>query len=784
MTGRARIEGASAFDHMVDAVCCCERDGRIVYANRAACEALGRATEQLEGTPLWQAFSGVKREDIERAFRHAAEGGERVRVEGFHGDSGRWHQHDLSANADRVWVLSRDVTEQKISAARLDILSLASRALSEDGLGTRETFETIARHVAEVLHDLCVIRLLSDDGTRFGAPVGAWDDDPAIRELLLSSTETSANDILDAEIIRSGRSVVLPTIDPAAVMARIQSPALRALVARLETHSVMVSPLRAGGHLLGILSVARRRSGTRASYSRAELALVDDLAASTALVVSRWRTTQQVERSRELLRELVENTPFAVAMLDRDLRYLYASQRWLSDFRIPLGSEQIRGRHHYDLFPEIPERWREVHRRALEGAVMSQDAEPFVRQDGTVDWVRWEVRPWRDRDGSIGGILIFSDDVSVKKRADDELRRWEQVFQNASWGMSLASPDNRFIMVNRSFAAMHGTTPEEWIGRPLIDMFADESKAMLDEVVRQVNEAGHIVYESVHVRSDGTTFPVLTEVSVFRDEAGRVLYRAANFQDISERKQVVRALEHERLRLQQLLAVAPFAIVLYDGPDHVAKFANPKHAELTEGRVVFGKPLLESIPELAGGSFVRMLDEVFATGRTESIREFHGPTLHGEVLNSRWQDVTWQPMRDSDGRITGVLVTALDVTEHVLARRRLEAARTLTDTITANASLGLFMMDARQHCTFMNPAAERITGFRLAECRADRSTSSCTTPTPMARRIRSRTVQSIARSRPGPRPAARTSSSTRTATSTPWRSPQARSSKGARPSER
>ncbi|MBK8027536.1 MAG: hypothetical protein IPK19_40690 [Chloroflexi bacterium] len=50
---------------------------------------------------------------------------------------------------------------------------------------------------------------------------------------------------------------------------------------------------------------------------------------------------------------------------------------------------------------------KEIHRRCLQGAVEKSDADLFPRADGTDDWVRWEIRPWRDHRGEVGGILLF-----------------------------------------------------------------------------------------------------------------------------------------------------------------------------------------------------------------------------------------------------------------------------------------------------------------------------------------------------------------------------------------
>ena len=124
-------------------------------------------------------------------------------------------------------------------------------------------------------------------------------------------------------------------------------------------------------------------------------------------------------RSREeLLTVFVKNVPAAVAMLDRNMRYLQVSDRWCTDY-LP-GRAQILGRSHYEVFPDMPERWKEVHRRALQGETLRADEDRWDGQDGT-HWARWEVRPWKTAEGAVGGILILAEDITRRKQMEDAL---------------------------------------------------------------------------------------------------------------------------------------------------------------------------------------------------------------------------------------------------------------------------------------------------------------------------------------------------------------------------
>ena len=135
-----------------------------------------------------------------------------------------------------------------------------------------------------------------------------------------------------------------------------------------------------------------------------------------ALVEERWTAEQSIREREDLLKIFVKNVPGGVAMLDRDMRYLQVSDRWCTDYGV--AASKALGRSHYDLFPDIPERWKEVHRRALGGERFREDEDRWDRPGGTT-WVRWEILPWTTASGSVGGILIFAEDITQRKKMED-----------------------------------------------------------------------------------------------------------------------------------------------------------------------------------------------------------------------------------------------------------------------------------------------------------------------------------------------------------------------------
>ena len=125
-----------------------------------------------------------------------------------------------------------------------------------------------------------------------------------------------------------------------------------------------------------------------------------------------------LQSREELLKIFVKNVPAGVAMVDREMRYLQVSDRWCADYSV--DSSEVIGRSHYELFPNIPPRWKEMHSRALAGETLRADEDRWDHEGGTT-WVRWEIRPWKTATGTIGGILIFAEDITQRRQLEEAL---------------------------------------------------------------------------------------------------------------------------------------------------------------------------------------------------------------------------------------------------------------------------------------------------------------------------------------------------------------------------
>jgi len=204
---------------------------------------------------------------------------------------------------------------------------------------------------------------------------------------------------------------------------------------------------------------------------------------------------QELRRNEEVLLIFVEHSPASIAMFDREMKYIAASHRFLSDYG--LGNQNVVGLSHYEVFPDVPEEWREIHRRCLAGAIEKAEEDPFPRSDGKIDWVRWEIRPWYEAEGEVGGIILFSEVITKRKMAEDALRNSEEKFLKAFHATPDAIvisrlSDGLIFEFNEVFLQQTGFSPEEVRNRSTVDLHLWASESDRERYVKGIREQGKV----------------------------------------------------------------------------------------------------------------------------------------------------------------------------------------------------------------------------------------------------------------------------------------------------
>jgi PAS domain S-box-containing protein len=349
---------------------------------------------------------------------------------------------------------------------------------------------------------------------------------------------------------------------------------------------------------------------------------------------------------------LMKYAPAALAMLDRELRYLAVSQRWMSDYR--LEGQDILGRSHYEVFPEIPDRWKAVHQRGLSGEVIRQEEDRFVRQDGTEQWLRWEVRPWHAADGCVGGLVFFTEDITERKQAEGALQESQRQLTTLIGNLPgfvyrcRNDRDWTFEYLSEGVSDLTGYTVQEYLELRSTSYGDNAHPGDRERVWQEIQSAlaQHRPYE--------TTYRILTKLGEVKSvwERGEGIYAADGtlsylegfVTDITERKRAEHLLRHSEERYRRLIAISPYAILVNRG-DRIL-FANDQAIKLfgaVKAEEILGRPVMDLFhPEYHPAIRARIHELVEGRAQVPMLEEkivtLSGKSVDAEVSAARFVD--------------------------------------------------------------------------------------------------------------------------------------------------
>jgi PAS domain S-box-containing protein len=380
------------------------------------------------------------------------------------------------------------------------------------------------------------------------------------------------------------------------------------------------------------------------------------------------------------LRMLIQNSPAALAMFDREMCYLAVSNRWLTDFGLVDG--KVIGRSHYEVLPEIGEDLRDIHRRGLAGEVIRRDEDRFVRADGSTQWLRWEMRPWREPEGTIGGIVIYSEDISRRMASEIALRESEHRFHaivesTADWIWEV-DVEGRYTYVSDSVYALLGYTPAELIGRRPFDLMPpDEAERVAAEFRAIVaRKAPFRDLDNLNIHKDGRLIHVSSSgMPILAADGSLIGYRGLDH-DISERKATEIALQRLAADMSATLQAIPDLMFELDAEGRYLK-VKATHEALLAAPIdqVLGRKVTEVLPPEAAVTVMEALAAASRAGadygRTISLPLAQGAG-HFEISVAR------KPVAEGQGERFIVLsrdITARRTAEDQLRQRNEELER-------------------------------------------------------------------------------------------------------------
>jgi PAS domain S-box-containing protein len=295
---------------------------------------------------------------------------------------------------------------------------------------------------------------------------------------------------------------------------------------------------------------------------RYRLQLAEELKKSIAVNSVLEESTQHLKKSQAQLKTFVSQAPIAIAMFDRNMNYLENSEQWLNEFG--RGYANLNGLNHYQVNPDFPERWKQVHQQCLSGAMLKNDEDLWIQADGSQCWGCWAVMPWLDENGAIGGLIISAEDITERKRNERLLIESQRentfladLIRTSEQPMAVGYLDGRLELVNTAFELLTGYSAEELQGINWLTVLTPPEWLEIErEKLSELLHTGQSIrYEKEYIRKNGTRVPIEVLAHLKTDFEGKPKFYYGFMTDITERKQAEQALKDAVRSKDEFLAM-------------------------------------------------------------------------------------------------------------------------------------------------------------------------------------------------------------------------------------
>jgi len=385
----------------------------------------------------------------------------------------------------------------------------------------------------------------------------------------------------------------------------------------------------------------------------------------------------QLKENVEILKLFVENSPATLAMFDVNMNYIQVSNRWYEDFNII--DKSIIGKNLYEVIPTITEEWKTFYKRCLAGETLSKNDDYFTRNDGTKEWINWEIHPWHKADGSIGGIIKFAQIITKIKESE---LKFKNLVEDTIVSVYILQ-DSKLVYVNPNLCNESGYSEDELLGAYFAQFIHHEDLNKVEQQIKEringTNSSGRYEIRIKKKNGDYDWFEILGAVTVY-NRAPAIIGTLIN---ITEKRKIFDELSVSEANLKSIFNNSNIGYMLVDINFKIITINTfLKNQFLSDNgiNIVEGISIIDQLPENRKNRTIELFKKCIDTKET-----IHTTSSYSNI--PKYYSTSLIPVLNHD-EVISFCLTSIDITKEKLIE--LEREKIIAELIQKNNDLEQF----------------------------------------------------------------------------------------------
>jgi PAS domain S-box-containing protein len=399
------------------------------------------------------------------------------------------------------------------------------------------------------------------------------------------------------------------------------------------------------------------------------------------------KALQKREESEKTLRSIVMHAPVGICIASGDLFVV----EMVNDIYLELVGkkrEALSSKPLWEVLPEVKETYGPILERVVRTGIAYEGKEQAVTllKHGKEElvYVDFVYEPLKREDGVDGRkVMILAIDVTTKviarKKIEESEQRYKTLITESTVAIALyVGPELRIQYVNEIMTRYWGKDMSV-IGKTFMEAIPELQGQPFIDILRNVYALGESYIgtaEEAFLRVDGKLRPFYFNYiyKALRNSDGEIYGIHHMAMDVTEQVLSRKKVEQSEANLRNIILKAPVAMCILKGPDYVVEIANDRMFMLWGKRrdELLNKPIFVGLPEVRHQGFEQILRHVYETEETFYGDETPIDLPRDQGIETVYVSFVYEPFRDSEGVVSGIMAVASDVTEQVIARQKVE----------------------------------------------------------------------------------------------------------------